>query len=154
MESVHPLQRLRAWSQVLCESIYSFLLVGYSSPLSAGVLHALLCLKVYSWCIHRERCIPHHLLVRHLFPFLLFNMLSRLVMTFLPRSKCLLISWLLSPFAVIWEPKKIESLSVSIVYPIYLPWSDGTRCHDLSFLNIDFSANFFTLLFHFHQKAL
>ena len=44
--------------QVLCGSIYSFLLVRYSCPLSAGALHALLCLKGYSWCIHGERCIP------------------------------------------------------------------------------------------------
>ena len=51
---------------------------------------------------------------------LLFNMLSRLVMAFLPRSKCLLISWLKSPSAVIWEPRKIKSLTVSIVSPIYL----------------------------------
>ena len=42
--------------------------------------------------------------------YLLFNMLSRLVIAFLPRSKCLLISWLQSPFAVIFEPKKIKSL--------------------------------------------
>ena len=48
---------------------------------------------------------------------LLFNMLSRLVITFLPRSKCLLISWLQSPSAVIWEPKKIKSVTVSIVSP-------------------------------------
>ena len=48
---------------------------------------------------------------------LLFNMLSRLVITFLPRSKCLLISWLQSPSAVILEPKKIKSLTVSIVSP-------------------------------------
>ena len=48
---------------------------------------------------------------------LLFNMLSVLVITFLPRSKCLLISWLQSPSAVILEPKKIKSLMVSIVYP-------------------------------------
>ena len=48
---------------------------------------------------------------------LLFNMLSRLVIAFLPRSKCLLISWLQSPFAVILEPKKIKSLTVSIVSP-------------------------------------
>ena len=41
---------------------------------------------------------------------LLFNMLSRLVITFLPRSKCLLISWLQSPSAVILEPRKIKSL--------------------------------------------
>ena len=44
---------------------------------------------------------------------LLFNVLSRLVMTFLPRSKCLLISWLQSPSAVILEPPKIKSATVS-----------------------------------------
>jgi len=48
---------------------------------------------------------------------LLFNMLSRLVIAFLPRSKRLLISWLQSPSAVILEPKKIKSLTVSIVSP-------------------------------------
>ena len=45
-----------------------------------------------------------------------FNMLSRLVIAFLPRSKCLLISWLQSSPAVILEPKKIKSVIVSIVY--------------------------------------
>ena len=49
---------------------------------------------------------------------MLFNMLSRLVIAFLPRSKNLLISWLQSPSAVIVEPKKIKSVNVS---PIYLP---------------------------------
>ena len=48
---------------------------------------------------------------------LLFNMLSRFVIAFLPRSKHLLISWLRSPSAVILEPKKIKSLTVSIVFP-------------------------------------
>ena len=48
---------------------------------------------------------------------LLFNMLSRLVITFLPRSKCLLISWLQSPSAVILEPPKIKSDTVSTVSP-------------------------------------
>ena len=48
---------------------------------------------------------------------LLFNILSRLVIAFLPRSKCLLISWLQSPFAVILEPKKIKSVTISIVPP-------------------------------------
>ena len=48
---------------------------------------------------------------------LLFNMLSRLVITFLPRSKHLLISWLQSPSAVILEPPKIKSLTVSTVSP-------------------------------------
>ena len=48
---------------------------------------------------------------------LLFNILSRLVIVFLPRSKCLLISWLQSPSVVILEPKKIKSATVSIVSP-------------------------------------
>ena len=48
---------------------------------------------------------------------LLFNMLSRLVIAFLPRSKCLLISWLQSPSVVILEPPKIKSVTVSIVSP-------------------------------------
>ena len=39
-------------------------------------------------------------------------------------------------------------------FPIYLPWSGGTRCHDLSFLNVEFQASFFALLFHAHQEAL
>ena len=48
---------------------------------------------------------------------LLFNMLSRLVITFLPKSRHLLISWLQSPSAVIFEPKKIKSVTVSTVSP-------------------------------------
>ena len=67
----------------------------------------------------------------------LFNMLSRLVITILPRSKRLLISWLQSPSAVILEPRKIKSATVSTVSPSIFPWSDGTRCHDLSFLNVE-----------------
>ena len=50
---------------------------------------------------------------------LLFNMLSRLVLVLLPRSKCLLISWLQSPSTVILEPKKIKS--ITSLFPIYLP---------------------------------
>ena len=48
---------------------------------------------------------------------LLFNMLSSFVIAFIPRSKCLLISWLQSPSAMILEPKKIKSVTVSIVPP-------------------------------------
>ena len=68
---------------------------------------------------------------------LLFNMLSRLVIAFLPRSKHLLISWLQSPSAVILEPRKINSASVSTVSPS-ICHEDGTRCHDVSFLNVEF----------------
>ena len=56
---------------------------------------------------------------------LLFNMLSRLVITFFPRSKCLLISWLQSPSAVILEPRKIKSATVSTVSP--------SICHEVGF---------------------
>ena len=68
---------------------------------------------------------------------LLLNMLSRLVITFLPRSKCLLISWLQSPSAVILEPQKNKVWRCFHCFPIYFPWSDGTRCHDLHFLNVE-----------------
>ena len=68
---------------------------------------------------------------------LLFNMLSRWILAFLPRSKHLLISWLQSPSAVILKPKKIVSHCFHC-FPIYLPWSNGTGCRDLHFLNIEF----------------
>ena len=68
---------------------------------------------------------------------LLFNMLFRLVKTFLPRSNRLLISWLQSLSAVILEPKKAKLSHCFHCFPVYLPCSDGTECHDLSFLNIE-----------------
>ena len=67
-----------------------------------------------------------------------FNILSRLVITFLPRSKCVLISWLQSPSAVILEPPKIKSVTVSTVSPSICHEVHGTRCHDLGFLNAEF----------------
>ena len=68
-----------------------------------------------------------------------FSMLSRLVIAFLLRRKCLLISWLQSLLAVtIWSPKKIKSSHCFHFFPIYLPWSDGTRCHDITLLNVEF----------------
>jgi len=68
---------------------------------------------------------------------LLFHILSRLVIAFLLRSKRLLISWLQSPSEVILEPKKINSHFFHC-FPNYLPWSDGTRSRDLSFLSVEF----------------
>ena len=67
----------------------------------------------------------------------LFNMLSRLVITFFPRSKHFLISWLQSPSAMILESKKNKVCHCFHCFPIYLQWSDGTGCHDLSFLNVE-----------------
>ena len=68
---------------------------------------------------------------------LLFNMLSRFVIAFLPRSKHLLISWLQSPSAVILEPPKNKVWRCFHCFPIYFPWSDGTRCHDLHFFTVE-----------------
>ena len=68
---------------------------------------------------------------------LLFNMLSRLVITFLPRSKRLLMSWLKSPSAVTLEPPPNKVWHCFHCFSMYFPWSDGTRCHDLSFLNVE-----------------
>src|SRR5574338_126228 len=62
---------------------------------------------------------------------LLLNMLSRLVITFLPRTKCLLISWLQLPSAVILEPKKIKSDTISTVSPSICHEVMGPECHDL-----------------------
>ena len=63
---------------------------------------------------------------------LFFNMLSRLVIAFLPRIKLLLISQLQAPSSMILEPKKIVC-NCFHCFPIYLPQNDGTRCHDLRF---------------------
>ena len=69
---------------------------------------------------------------------LLFNMLSRLVITFLWRSKCLLISWLQSPSAVILKPPKIKSVTVSTVSPSICHKVMGPDAMILSFLNVEF----------------
>ena len=55
---------------------------------------------------------------------------------------------------MILDPKKIKSATVFTFFPIYLPWSDGIGCHDLHFLNVEFYARIFTLLFHPHQEVL
>ena len=68
---------------------------------------------------------------------LLFNMLSRFVITSLPRSKLLLILWRQPSFTWFWNPRK-SNLSLFPLFPFYLPWSDGTGCHDLRFWNVEF----------------
>ena len=69
---------------------------------------------------------------------LLFNMLSRLVTTFLPRSKHLLISWLQSISVVILEPKNIKSVTVSIVSPSICHEVMGPDAMILVFLSVEF----------------
>ena len=76
-------------------------------------------------------------------------MLSRLVITFLPRSKCLLISWLQSPSAVIFEPTKNK---VNHCFPIYLPWSDGMDAMILVFWMLNFKPTFSLSSFTFIER--
>ena len=83
--------------------------------------------------------------------FLLFNMLFRLIIVFLPRSKHLLISWLQSPSAVILKPKKIKSVPVSIASPS-IWWSDGIGCHDLCFWTLSFKPAFSLSSFTFVKR--
>ena len=85
--------------------------------------------------------------------FLLFDMLSRFVIAFLPRSKYLLISWLQLPSAVILEPKKIKLLTVSIVSLSISHELMGLDAMVLVFWMLSFKPEF-SLLFHFHQEAL
>ena len=89
---------------------------------------------------------------------LLFNMLYRLVITFLPRSKCLLISWLQSPSAVILEPPKIKSVIVSIVSPYICHEVMGPDALILVFSLLSFKPTFslssFTLTKRFFSSSL
>ena len=70
--------------------------------------------------------------------YLLFNMLSRFIIAFLPRSKHLLISWLQSPSTVIWEPEKIKPASVSTFFPFICHEVMGPDAMLFIFLNVDF----------------
>ena len=81
----------------------------------------------------------------------LLNILSRLVITFLPGSKCLLISWLQSLSAVILESRK-WSLTLFPLFPIYFPWSDGTRCHIFVFWTLSFKPTFSLSSFTFIKR--
>ena len=85
---------------------------------------------------------------------LLLNMLFRLVITFLPRSKCLLISWLQSPSAVILETKKIKFLSVSIVYPCICHEVMGQDAMILVFWMLNFKPTFSLSSFTFIKRLI
>ena len=84
--------------------------------------------------------------------FLLFNMLSRLVIAFLPRRKCLLISWLQSQSTVILEAKKIKSLTVSIASPSICHEVMGLDTMDLVFWMLSFKPAFSLTYFTFIKR--
>ena len=81
---------------------------------------------------------------------LLFNTLSRLIIAFFLRSQHLLISWLQSPSAVILEPKKIKPVTVS---PSVCHEVNGTGCHGLSFLNVEFLSQLFCFLLSLSSRS-
>ena len=83
---------------------------------------------------------------------LLFNTLSRLVITFLPRSKCFLISWLQSPSAVILEPRKIKSATVSTVPPSISHEVMGLDAMILVFWMLSFQPTFSLSFFTFIKR--
>ena len=83
---------------------------------------------------------------------LLFNMLSRLVITFLPWSKRLVISWLQSPSAVIWEPKKIKSVTASTFFPSICFDMIGQNAVILVFWILSFKPAFSLSSFIFIKK--
>ena len=80
-----------------------------------------------------------------------FNTLSRFVITFLPRSKCLNFMAAVSTCSDFGAQKNKVSHSFHY-FPIYLPWSDGTRCHDLNFLNTEFKPTFSHSSFTFIKR--
>ena len=84
--------------------------------------------------------------------FLLFNILSRLVIIFLPRSKHLLISWLQLPSAMILEPKKVKSLTVSIVSPSICHEMMGPDAMVLVFWMLSFKPTFSLSSFTFIKR--
>ena len=85
---------------------------------------------------------------------LLFKMLSKFVIPFLSRSKCLLISWLQSPSAVILEPKKIKSITVSIVSPLICHKGMGSDAMIFIFWMLSLSQLFHSPLSHSSKGSL
>ena len=83
---------------------------------------------------------------------MLFNMLSRLVITLLPRSKCLFISWLQSPSAVFWGPPKIKPVTVSIVSPSIFHEVMGPNAMVLVFWMLSFKPTFSLSSFTFTKR--
>ena len=76
-----------------------------------------------------------------------FNILSMFIIAFLPKSKRLLMSWLQSvTICSDFGAPQNEVCHCAQCFPIYLPWSDGTRCHNLSFLNVEFYFFLFRVL--------
>ena len=84
---------------------------------------------------------------------LLFNALSRFITPFLPRSKCLLIPWLTVTTCSDFSAQEEEICHCLHLFPLYLPGSNGARCHDFHLFQYLVLSLSFTLLLHLHQEA-
>ena len=122
------------WSDHLAvQGALKSLLLDYS--LKASILHLSAFLMIQ--LSHPYLTIGKTIALTRQMMSLLFNTLSRLVIAFLPRSKRLLISWLQSPSSSDFGAQE-KVCHCFHCFPTCLPWSDGARCHDPSFLNIEF----------------
>ena len=133
------------------ESIYSLLLSLLYDPSLTSVLDY----RINHSSAYTAKTLPDVFFVGKVMS-LLFNMFSRFVIAFFPRSKGLLISWLPSPSTVIWEPKKIKSVKASTFSPSICNEVIGPEARILVFffLDVEFQAIFFTLFFYPHQETL
>ena len=84
---------------------------------------------------------------------LLFDIIAKFVIVLLPRSRCVLIYGYGHHPQWFWRPRKYY-LSLFLLFPFYWQWSNGARCHALSFMNVEFKARCFAPLFHSHQEGL
>ena len=84
---------------------------------------------------------------------LLFNMLSRFVIVFLLRNNFLFNFVAAVTICSDFGAQENKVCHCFYFFPFYLPWSDRTRCHDISFLNVEFKTSFFILIFHPHQET-
>ena len=91
---------------------------------------------IYTWLLKKNIALTRWTFVGEVMS-LLFNMLSRLVITFLPKSKHLLFSCLQSPSEVILQSPQNKVCHCFHCFSIDLPWNGGTGCHDLSFWNVE-----------------
>ena len=136
---------IQGWFPIGLIGLISLLSKGLSSFLlhqnsKAWILWHYLCsnLHICTWLLDKKYKKYIALLYRLLLgkQCLCFNMLSKFVIVFLPRKKCLLISKLQSLSTVILVPPQNKICYCFHCFPIYFPWNDRKICHDLSFLNV------------------
>ena len=124
------------WGPPTTPAFFTFLRVALISARSSVM-------KYYLWFI---------ILAMYLCVSLLFKMLSRLVVAFLPRSKHLLISWLQSTICIDFGAQGNKVCHCFHCFPICLPWCDRTWCHDLHFWIVSFKPAFSLSSFTFIQR--